>query len=464
MVLSSGETWIRPRPGSTGLRRDLALAVAVAVFAVAQIEILRSFTEDFDLGWRGAEGYLWAAALGLALAGRRRYPISTLLVCAALFFATGVRLPAVMASLGVQAALFMSMYAAWAWARDRRRLLVWTVVVVAGMFAWVTVQLVRYGGSPIPKGVDGALPPVVAAVLQTFLINVIYFFGAVAWGLVAWRAARQRAELRVQAERLAAEQAERARQAVANERVRIARELHDVVAHHVSGIGVHAAGARRMLDRDPAATTQALGVIETASRNAVLEMHQLVTLLREADPDHPEAVPAGDRNGTAGSGAPPDARSGDAAAVRSAAGQPAQPRGPQPGLADLDALVSTGGAGGSDVRLRRVGTPFDVPETVGLSLYRIVQESLANVRRHARGATADVVLRYVEDPGGRRFAEVEVIDDGRGTPGPTEEGHVGWGLAGIRERAALHDGFADIGPRPDGGFRVRVRLPAEVRG
>ena len=257
--------------------------------------------------------------------------------------------------------------------------------------------------------------PFTATVIYGVAINIIYFFGAIAWGHSAWRSARQRAQIEEQAERERARQAAERESAVQAERVRIARDLHDVVAHHVSGIGVQAAGAGRVIDVEPEAAREALATIESSSRHAVAQMHQLVGLLRTTD----EA--------------------------------PADDRGPKPGLADIATLASADAV--PVVEHRVVGEPFDVSDTVALSLYRVAQEAVANVRRHALARRAAVVVRYVDD--GVRAAEVEVTDDGRG-PDTSGGGDGGFGLTGIRERAAMHGGEAEIGPRPQGGFRVRV--------
>jgi len=133
-------------------------------------------------------------------------------------------------------------------------------------------------------------------------------------------------------------------------------------------------------------------------------------------------------------------------------------REPKPGITDIATLAAPDDVPAVDHRV--VGEPFAVPDTVGLSLFRVAQEAVANVRRHAHARKAAVVVRYVEDEG-RRAAEVEVTDDGRGRPGGGS-GSGGFGLTGIEERAAMHGGEVEIGPRPQGGFRVRVRIPVEV--
>jgi signal transduction histidine kinase len=240
---------------------------------------------------------------------------------------------------------------------------------------------------------------------------------AIAW--FAGFALRERAgqaeaaqERAIRAER---EQEENARRAVFEERVRIARELHDVVAHHVSMMGVQAGAARMVIDRDPAQAKDALAAIEASSRQAVDELHRLLGFLRQA----------GDTDDLA----------------------------PSPGVRQLPGLAA--GMSDSDlaVEVGVEGNERPLPPTVDVSAYRIVQEALTNTLKHAGASRADVRLRY-----GPGELEVEIVDDGRGAGAPSGGGS-GLGLIGMRERAALHGGQLTAGPVPGGGFAVRVTLP-----
>ncbi|MEO3746909.1 sensor histidine kinase [Plantactinospora sp. B5E13] len=209
-------------------------------------------------------------------------------------------------------------------------------------------------------------------------------------------------------------------QAVADERRRIARELHDVVAHHVSVMGVLATGARRVLSRDPTATDGALGTIEETSRTTLRELRRLLDVLRT------DAEPAADLA-------------------------------PQPGLAGIEALVEQVREAGLPVTLRVDGTPGPLDPGVALTIYRIVQEALTNTLKHAGTATAQVRLSF-----GVYWLIVEVSDTGRG-PTP-EQSRVGHGLVGMRERVALYGGTLRTGPRPGGGYRVYAKMPMEHLG
>lgn len=413
-------SWTRPAPTRAQVATDVGLGLLAAVVSVGSVVVYAS-ASGASLGWRGVEAYLWFALAGVALCWRRRFPLTVLVVVSAVFVVVGERLLQLGVVFTIQMTLFAALYAAWAWSRRPRALQVVTVLVLLGMFGWLFWSLDQ-GSMPQLGEQTGLLPPKVALVVYSLAINVVYFFGAIAWGQSAYLSARRSALVAEQRERERAVQDVEQRQAVQAERVRIARDLHDVVAHHVSGIGVQAAGASRLLDTRPERAREALGSIETSSRQAVAQMHQIVGLLRADD----ETAPSH--------------------------------RGPQPGLDDVRHLAVT--TERPSVEVHCVGTPFPVPDTVGHSLYRVAQEALSNVRRHSAATSARVTLRHLDEPGERPAVEVEVLDDGPSRATPREDGG-GFGLGGIRERAAMHGGLADVGPRPGGGFRVRVRVPVD---
>jgi signal transduction histidine kinase len=417
-VLELDRRWERPAPTREQVRHDTMAGVAAAVLSVASVEIWHS-GYGTSLGWKGVEGYVFFGIAGLLLSLRRRFPLVTLLLESALFIAIGIRLEELGVIFTIQMILFISLYSAWAWSQTPRRLYAMSAGVIAAMFGWLGWQ---FATTTPPERPDvGLIPPYAAMITYSLIINVVYFFGAMAWGHVAWRSARQRAKID---EGLAAERRAQDRDresAVQAERVRIARDLHDVVAHHVSGIGIQAAGAGRILEDRPDDAKRVLDVIERSSRQAVQQMHQLVGLLRADD----------ERND----------------------------RGPQPGLGQLHTLAATDSR--LSISFRQVGEAFDVPPTVGLSLFRIAQEAVANIRRHSRAATGEVVMRYMSaDANDPAAVEVEIIDDGHAAQN-AESGAAtgGFGLTGIKERAVMHGGVCEIGPRPEGGFRVRVRIP-----
>jgi signal transduction histidine kinase len=213
--------------------------------------------------------------------------------------------------------------------------------------------------------------------------------------------------------------AESARRAVIEERLRLARELHDVVAHSISVIAVQSGVGAHVANTQPEEAAKALAAIEATSRAALTELRRLLGVLREE-------------------------------------GEPQGSLAPVPGLADLDALVAEVAKVGVGVRVRVEGTPSQLPVGVDLSAYRIVQEALTNVVKHAGTARAQVTIGYRDHE-----VMVEVSDDGQGVIPPTDNGQarVGHGLIGMRERVAAFGGDLEVGPRPGGGFPVAARLP-----
>lgn len=211
-----------------------------------------------------------------------------------------------------------------------------------------------------------------------------------------------------------------AEQAVAEERRRIARELHDVVAHHVSVMSVLATGTRRALSTDPVAADEALATIEETGRVALREMRRMLSVLRT------DAEPAGELE-------------------------------PQPDLPGLEALLEQIRDAGLPVTFAMSGEPGPLDPGVALTVYRITQEALTNSLKHAGPASAEVRLEFTP-----KELTIDICDTGRG-PNPGTD-HVGHGLLGMRERISLYGGTLRTGPRPGGGFRVTARIPVDVAG
>ena len=228
----------------------------------------------------------------------------------------------------------------------------------------------------------------------------------------------QLADLRERARRAESERDAQAQAAAAAERARIARDLHDVVAHSVSVMVVQADGGAFALDDDPEATRRALATISATGREALAEMRRMLGVLREAD------------------------ESGYA---------------PQPGVADLDDLIAHVRTAGLPVDLSVDGEPRDLPKSLELVVYRVIQESLTNTLKHGGpGATAHARLHY-----GEGAVEAAVCDDGRGA-GTSSDG-LGHGLIGLRERVGMYGGTVAAGPRSGGGYEVVARIPVEPR-
>jgi signal transduction histidine kinase len=248
-------------------------------------------------------------------------------------------------------------------------------------------------------------------------VAFVDFFLVAAW--VLGRALRSRnryaSALEAHAERLEVDRDAQARVAVTLERARIARELHDVVGHSVSVMTVQASAVRRRLNPDQEQEREALEIVEQTGREALAEMRRLVGVLRR-----PEEAPA---------------------------------LAPQPSLEHLDRLVAQAQESGLPVELRIEGEPTQLPPGVDLTAYRLVQEGLTNAIKHARASRADVVVRYEDGT-----VEVSVTDDG---PGGGDGGGGGHGLVGMRERVTVYGGELEAGPRPEGGYSLKARLPVQ---
>ena len=341
----------------------------------------------------------WAVALAAPLVLRRRWPLVVLAVTTLHFtryWAVGqVNEIASWVILGV------AVYSAAAYA-DRRRAR-W---MCGACLLWLI------GSGVVLSARAGPIGAVEVAAIAMF--DALPFLLAWPLGAMMRRLREYRVVLEDRNRQLDQEREVNARRAVLEERVRIARELHDVVAHHVSVIGVQAGVARRLFDRDPPEAVAAIGSVETASRQAIADLQQLVGVLRRQE-------------------------EGDDLA-------------PQPSLQRLPELVEHMRQTGLPVKLTTTGEPQQLPAGVELSAYRIIQEALTNTLKHAGPAQAAVTVRY--DNGA---VEVEVVDDGQGPP-PARQGTGGKGLVGMQERVRLYGGRLEAGARPGGGFRVYAVL------
>jgi len=249
--------------------------------------------------------------------------------------------------------------------------------------------------------------------LGEFIVaSIIYtIVWAIAFGV--GRKAVEADEAKERAARAEREREEQARLAVAEERARIARELHDVVGHSVSVMTVQASGVRRLLRPDQEREREALLVVERTGREALAEMRRMVGVLRR-----PEEAPA---------------------------------LAPQPSLEHLDRLVEQAREAGLPVELRIEGEPVALPAGIDLTAYRLVQEGLTNAIKHANANRAEVIVHYTN--GG---IEVMISDDGKGVGNGDGGGH---GLVGMRERVSVYGGELDAGPQAGGGYRLHAKLP-----
>ncbi len=413
-------SWQRPAPTSAQQRSDALGAAALFAGGVLAL-VLQRAAELFPEPAGPVTSVLLLAAIMLPLAWRRRYPAAVLAVVTVAFIVAGEL--AVTETIVTNIAYFVALYTAGAWISDRRKSLVVRLVVVDVMLIWLLVTFFRVATDP-PDGEQvaigpGTLSPLAAYMLLQVVINAMYFAGAIWFGNHAWRAARDRHLLVQRAQELQAERALVEAQAVTIERMRLARELHDAVAHHVSLMGVQAAAARTLLNQDPERAAVALERVEQAAREAIDELHSLLGTLR----DDPEI---------------------GAEAVGSL------------GVDRIPALVEDARAAGLDVSYQVIGDPVPLRPLASLNLFRITQEALTNARKHAgAGARVDARLRYLPDA-----VEVEIADDGAGRRRrPAREDAGGLGLVGMRERVATDGGTLHAAPRRDGGFLVRAHIP-----
>ncbi|GAA3929536.1 hypothetical protein GCM10023085_08640 [Actinomadura viridis] len=301
--------------------------------------------------------------------------------------------------------------------------------LAAGYVAAVRPRRVSLTAAALVLGSQAAVAGIVAfgQPLPGVLVLLVLAMG------VAWMGGDSVRQGRRHAEELAEQRAEQlAARAVTAERLRIARELHDMVAHSIGIIAIQAGVGARVIDTQPAEARNALTAIEATSRETLSGLRRMLGALRRAEPG-PGDAPAG---------------SGPADAANTAAA--AAPREPAPGLADLDRLVRATGDAGVRVDVRWRGERRPLPPEIDLSAFRIVQEAVTNVVRHAGTGHCRVSIDHRDGE-----LVVEVVDDGTGR-GPAG---TGYGLVGMRERAGLLNGCLTAGPRPEGGFRVEARLP-----
>lgn len=368
--------------------RSVDVGIALAVAALGEIEV---WVADIP-GPRGVSASA-ALLLGVVLAWRRRAPLAVVLAVTAISNAEvllGVpnNAPAVPVLAGV-----IAMYSLGA--RGSVRL-----IVLGGALALATTWLVLL-----------TQPPVDAT---DFPFSATLTLAPLVLGRALSTTRRAAGEAAERAERAEREGERAAAEAVAEERQRIARELHDVVAHSISVMGVQAGAVRRLLPPGNDELEQTLRSVEETGRDALGEMRRLLGIVR----------------------------GGDAGALA-----------PQPGLARLEELIADARQAGLTVEFRREGELAPLPPGPDLAAYRIVQEALTNVRRHAQGARAEVVIHRTD-----RNVEITVTDDGPGLDGRARPAH---GIIGMRERAALYGGEVQLGDAPGGGLRLRARLPLQ---
>lgn len=372
------------------------MALALFVLAILSLSGLQQVDQSRPLD---ALGILLIAVQSLSLAWRRRFPVAVLaIVTVAFMIDRGLNYPESWAGFGITIALYT--LGAELEARKAKIIAGLTIVTVV---AWAGVGMVVYG-----------LPP---TVLLGSLVILMFPF---VLGLEAHRREQKMLELEARAIRAEMTQERDTASAVRKERIRIARELHDVVAHEMTVMTIQAAAAERIVDSDQAAAKRSMHTVAEAGHRGLTEMRRLLGLLRD-DAER-------DLN-------------------------------PQPGLDSLESLVRKMNEAGLRVEMNVDGDPVRLPAGIDLSAYRIVQESLTNVAKHGGpGANVGLRLTYRPDELG-----IDVYDDGRGAAADLVSAGVGHGLIGMEERVALLNGSLSAGPRRGGGYRVRATIPIPER-
>jgi signal transduction histidine kinase len=370
---------------------DVAIVAVVAAGCAVETWSAKHHLSSHLTGPPAALFAAYMVALA-ALALRRRFPLYAVAGAAAALAIEWLVFGA-SEGFGVFVILVIAGYAAGAY-EDRGRALAGLAVLTATAVVWSFRD-------PTQRGLSGHV-------------------GGAGWMstvLIAWLVGSYVHHLRWRASRAELEREERAEAAVASERGRIARELHDIIAHNVSVMVVQAEAADEMLDRNqPERARAPVQTIEETGRAALSDMRRMLGILREADTRPAFA--------------------------------------PQPGIANLELLLAKMRESGLPVELEVEGEPRPLPPGIDLSAFRIVQEALTNALKHAGPARAHVLVRFMPE-----VVELEIEDDGAGPGGETAGGH---GLVGMRQRVALFGGELAAGPRKEGGFRVRALLPVRA--
>ncbi|WP_254402451.1 sensor histidine kinase [Streptomyces sp. AC555_RSS877] len=388
----------------SGTVRQAFSQVADIVYAVVSLGIMGTMLHN----WPNSHGYwrqtdVWAyvliAAVYLPLTVRRRAPLTVLVstaACTLCYVTLGYYHVVVVCGLGLA---FYTVAAL----RPRR---------VVATCAAGSLLVLLWGTRLAEPGIGPQ-----SVVFVTVTVAVLWVTGD-----RSRRLAERGERLAVLSEQLRLEQEEKAQRAVMAERMRIARELHDVIAHHVSAISVQTGLAGYVFTSDPRTAREALGTISGSAHEAMEEMRRMLVVLREGAERAQEG--ASDLNAA-------------------------------PGLGRLEQLARRVQAAGVPVDLRITGAPFALPPGADLCVYRVIQEALTNVMKHAPTANASVTVHYDE-----AAVHVLVSDDGQESiPVATTAEHAGHGLIGMRERAGIYGGTVTAGPGPQGGFEVALTVP-----
>lgn len=399
-------------------RNDILLTLGVLILAGFSLSLQLSMgifdSARVNVVWMSIS----TVVLILPLMFGRRWPGWIGLLIAGLFLILGMN--SGYETMTSQVVLYTSFYWVGAWEPNRKWALVSRAIIVTAMagwllwFAWVTITQLRVIAIVESDALNSA--QAISYTVFNLLINVVFFSAGWYFGNRSWEASCDRRRLDETNQRLRAAQETIAEQAVSAERLHIARELHDVVAHHVTVMGIHASAARRLMETAPENTepvVSQLTGIEKASQQAISELQSMVYTLRDKK-SFSDDIPSVER---------------------------------------LPQLVESAQTGDQKITFEIIGTPAEVSAAVGMTLYRITQEALSNARKHAgRYATVNVRLRYRADT-----VELEISDDGHGST--RRVSGTGTGIQGMNERMRAINGTVESGPKSRGGWMVRATAP-----
>lgn len=416
-----GAGWQRPVPVRRVLAGDLVVAAVYGACALLSLETARSLGSLAEVEVSRAAQLLWLALPAVSLVLRRVLPLVVVLFALVHLSFTALWEPTLSPVFATQIYYFFVLFSAIAWARDRRALAAATGLFVVVVLGWIVYDFTARGSLEALQLLPsfGWFDPTEAAVLQVVLSTSVFLAAALLGGSLNWWSAQREAMARTLA-RTIAEQAEQLRDhALDEERLRIARELHDVVGHHLAVIGIHSGAARRVLTRDPDEATTAMLQVEESARGATLDLRRLLQALRMGD-----AAP----------------KPGDS--------------GPHPVDTALRSTIAGFDSLDLEVDLELAGDVRTVPAAVGLATDRIVKEALTNVTRHSTADRVQVRLDVRSDDA-PPSATLRVADNGRARGGTSGSAV---GIIGMQERAALHEGTVTTSQAPDGGFVVEAVL------
>lgn len=401
------------------LRTDTILAVVVAFVSVLSLQALRLTTVLEDTGVNIVVAQIYSLAISALLVIYRRFPVFTLWLFTAIILIGSLTASSEFYSLLFVG--FMTIYSVGAWVSNRR-LAFWTRLIVVIVQIGASILLVMLDDETAEMS-EEALRSVNTSEILYFLVTTVilsfgFYLSACYFGGQAWHRAKQRWKLQKAHDELADANEKVTDAAVHAERMHIARELHDIIAHHVTVMGVHASAARRLVEagRDTGSVVEQLEHIETSSAQAVQELQTMVYTLRDQDDSNE----------------------------------------PLPDLSQLPALVEQANSARQRATFEVVGEPAEVTAATELTVYRVAQEALSNTRKHAgEDVQVQVQLHY-----GESYVSLSVTDDGKAYD-PVSNG-TGTGVQGMKERVQAVDGTIEYGPRTPYGWKVVVRVPCRM--